>query len=570
MTEHPDHHGRLGDFLVEHHYLTSTQLRDALTEQKRTGHQLGRVLIDNGCVSEEQIASCIAEQLGLALIDLHSSTPAADSLCLLTEPQARRFGALVLEDRGRDLLVGMVDPTDLNAQDQLSALLGRAITVVVLTQGQFSEAIDRCYPKPQHFNELALELEHEVGRGEGVIQLNQLKPGSALDAPVIKLLQNLFDEADRVRASDIHIEPQERKLLVRFRIDGALSSQLDADPRVHSALLVRLKLLAELDIAEHRLPQDGRFAVRTARNRIDVRLSTLPTQYGEAAVMRLLIQSSVVSDLDATGMRVETLAHFRQAISAPFGMVLVTGPTGSGKSTTLYCALQKLNQPDVKILTCEDPVEYRIAGISQVQINEKINLSFSRVLRAFLRQDPDILLVGEIRDQETAEISARAAMTGHLVLSTLHTNDAISTPARLLDLGLPSYMIASSLLCVLSQRLVRLLCERCAKPYEPLPGEIDWLRQQYGELPARANWRTHAACPHCNGTGYRGRTAVHELLRMTPELSSALHQGDNNLFERLARAQMGAATLGRHAIALALEGRTTVTEAMQIVGAVYA
>ncbi len=558
---------RLGEWLLEQGQLSAEQLKNALAEQKRTGRPLGKVLVENGYISDEQIARAIASQMGLPFADLRQHEISTDTVYHLTELQARQFRAIVLEDRGETYLVGLCDPSDPRSQDELMRVLKRPIETAVIPSSQFNDALDRYYRKHSQIDDFAKEVEREIDHDSGELRLGELDiSGADIDAPVIKLLQTMFEQADRMRASDIHIEPQERKLLVRFRIDGVLYPQLDTDPRVHAALLVRLKLLAGLDISERRLPQDGRFAVRTASNRIDVRLSTMPTQYGESAVMRLLIQSHVVSDLDKIGMSAEMLEKFKTAIAAPHGMVLVTGPTGSGKSTTLYCALQKLNQPAVKILTCEDPVEYRIAGVNQVQINEKIDLSYARVLRSFLRQDPDILLVGEIRDQETAEISARAAMTGHLVLSTLHTNDALSAPARLLDLGLPGFMIATTLLCVISQRLVRLICPHCAELHLPSAGELEWLRRhRVGDLRDVGGLRRGAGCPRCNGQGFKGRVAVHELLEITPPLVAALHRGDAALFERSAREQMGRHTLREHTLELVLSGQTTVTEAMSIV-----
>ena len=556
---------RLGEWLLEQGQISAEQLKNALAEQKRTGRPLGKVLVENGYISDEQIARAIASQMGLPFADLRQQEISTDTVSLLSELQARQFRAIVLEDRGETYLVGLCDPSDPRSQDELMRVLRRPIETAVIPTSQFNDALDRYYRKRSQIDEFAKEVEREIDHDSGELRLGELDiSGADIDAPVIKLLQTMFEEADRMRASDIHIEPQERKLLVRFRIDGVLYPQLDTDPRVHAALLVRLKLLAGLDISERRLPQDGRFAVRTASNRIDVRLSTMPTQYGESAVMRLLIQSHVVSDLDKLGMSAEMLEKFKAAITAPHGMVLVTGPTGSGKSTTLYCALQKLNQPSVKILTCEDPVEYRIAGVNQVQINEKIDLSYARVLRSFLRQDPDILLVGEIRDQETAEISARAAMTGHLVLSTLHTNDALSAPARLLDLGLPGFMIATTLLCVISQRLVRLICPHCAQP-QLSNVERDWLRQQLGVEKDFSGVLRGTGCLHCNGQGFKGRVAVQELLEITPLLAATLHQGDAALFERQAREQMGGRMLRERTLELVLAGQTTVSEAMNIV-----
>jgi MSHA biogenesis protein MshE len=384
------------------------------------------------------------------------------------------------------------------------------------------------------------------------------------EAPVVKLLQSLFDDAAQVRASDIHIEPQEGRLQIRFRIDGVLHLQTEADIKIAPALALRLKLMSDLDISEKRLPQDGRFAVRVKNARIDVRISTMPTQYGESIVMRLLNQSGMNLRLDAIGMPKALLEKFRAIVARPNGLVLVTGPTGSGKTTTLYCALAELNSMEKKLITVEDPVEYRLAGINQVQVNEKIELDFARVLRSALRQDPDIVLVGEMRDQETAQIGLRAAMTGHLVLSTLHTNDAASTPLRLMDMGVPRYMVGSSLQAVLAQRLVRVICESCTAPYTPTPSEHEWLSLELKDKVDMGRYFHGKGCSHCNGLGYRGRTGVYELLEMTQSVVDAANDVDPAVFLKAATQQMAGMTLRRHAVQLVIQGRTTVAEAMRI------
>ena len=560
---------QLGSALIDQGYLSSEKLNEALAEQKRTGRLLGRVLVENDYVSEEQIARTIAAQQGIPFIDLRRYDVVPNTVHILTELQARRFQAIVLEDRGDVYLVGLADPSNLRAQDELSLLLGRPIDIAVITGDQFNLTADRVYRKTEQIGEFAREVERDLERESGVINLNELNISiDDTDAPVVKLLQTVFDEAIQMRASDIHIEPQEKKLIVRFRIDGALLTQAEVDPRIASALMVRLKLMASLDIAEKRLPQDGRTAVRIGNNRIDIRMSTMPTQHGESVVMRLLIQSQGLRNLAQAGMPPEVLKKFNAAISSPHGIVVVTGPTGCGKSTTLYGALQKLNQPNVKILTCEDPVEYLISGINQVQVNDKIDLTFARVLRSTLRQDPDIILVGEIRDEETAQIAARAAMTGHLVLSTLHTNDAVSTPARLLDMGVPGYMLASSLLGVVSQRLLRVICSHCSEPYLPNTEELEWVKHILGDNLAGADFRHGKGCTRCSGVGYIGRIGVFEMLEMTPPLAAAIHKSDPILFERVAREQMGKETLEYRALDLVIKGKTTAAEAMTIVSSV--
>ncbi len=557
----------LGSALVEQGFLRPKQLSQALAEQKRTGQLRGRVLIDNNYVTEEQIAKAVASQLDIAYIDLKHYEVQPKTVQTLSEIQARRFRALVLEDRGGDTyLIGVVDPSDLRSQDELAILLKRPIDLAVITSSQLLQTIDRIYRKTEQIGEFAREVGREIGDQGGVIDLVSMgRTIDDADAPVVKLLQTIFDDAARVNASDIHFEPQEKNLLVRFRIDGVLHMQVEADRRIAAPLIVRLKLMAGLDIAERRLPQDGRFSVKSGNSRFDIRMSTMPTEFGESVVLRLLRQDSVLRHLDKI-MPAHPCKLFERAIHAPHGIVLVTGPTGSGKTTTLYAALEQLNQPSVKILTCEDPVEYSVPGINQVQVNEKIELTFARVLRSFLRQDPDILLVGEIRDNETAEIAVRAAMTGHLVLATLHTNDAASTPLRLLNMGVPGYMIASTLLAVLSQRLVRVICSRCSEPAAPAVAELVWFRHHASEQElSLANFRHGKGCVRCNGVGFSGRRGIFEVIEMTAALGEALQHGNPLEFERLARLQMGGKTLKRNAIDLVLAGDTTIEEAMSVV-----
>jgi MSHA biogenesis protein MshE len=554
----------LGEALVEQGLLRPDKLTEALAEHSRSGRLLGRVLLDMGLVTEEQIAKTLAVQFNVPYVDLRRFEVAHDTVQVLSELQARRYRALVLEDRGDTYLVGFVDPYDLRAQDEIATMLKRPIDVALLTNEQLIQTFDRIYRKTSQIKEFAKEVERDID----VVDIHAINVAlTDEDAPVVKLLQTLFEDAAQIRASDIHIEPQEAKLVVRFRIDGVLHIQAEADPRIASALTVRLKLMASLDIGERRLPQDGRMTIKTKTQRFDVRMSTMPTEYGESIVLRLLMQEGGIIVLEHSGMPPDVLEKFNQLIHAPHGIVMVTGPTGSGKTTTLYGALHKLNKPSVKILTCEDPVEYRLPGLTQVQVNEKIDLGFARVLRSFLRQDPDIMLVGEIRDHETAEIAARAAMTGHLVLSTLHTNDAVSTAGRLLDLGLPPYMVASTLLGVVAQRLLRRICRYCAEPFKPRPEELEWVKHHLGGEIGKANFRHGKGCSRCNGIGYSGRTGIFEMLVMTAPLAAALHSGDSAKFESAAREQLGNNTLDRRAIDMALAGDTTVAEAMSVASA---
>jgi MSHA biogenesis protein MshE len=554
---------RLGEILVQQKLLTEDQLGAALADQKRSGRKLGRVFVENGYVTEEQIGGALARQLNIPYINLKFYNINAELVRLLPETAARRFRALVLEDRRETALVGVADPTDLFAYDEIARLLKRGVELAVVNETEVLQAIDRIYRRTGEITDFAREVEQNLG--DDFVDFGALAANPGLEeAPIVKLLQSVFDDAAQVRASDIHIEPQEARLQIRFRIDGVLHLQTEADIKVATPLALRLKLMADLDISEKRLPQDGRFAVKVRNQRIDVRISTMPTQYGESVVMRLLNQASTTLRLDAIGMPPALVERFRKIVQRPNGLVLVTGPTGSGKTTTLYSALAELNSVEKKLITVEDPVEYRLPGINQVQVNDKIDLSFARVLRSALRQDPDIVLVGEMRDQETAQIGLRAAMTGHLVLSTLHTNDAASTPLRLLDMGVPRYMVGGSLQAVLAQRLVRVICESCSTEYQASPVEQAWLRTELHEHAESTRCFHGRGCSHCNGTGYRGRTGVYELLEMTRKVIDAANHHDPSHFLKASHAEMDGNTLRRHAVQLVVQGRTTVAEAMRV------
>ena len=555
---------RLGDLLIQEGLLTSEQLGLALDEQKRTGRKLGRIIVDGGHVTEEDIAKALARQLRAEFVDLRTHQAKPELIRLLPEAQARRFRAIVLDQREDRVRVGFADPTDITAYDEILRHVKRDIDLVVVIESQLMAMLDRVYRRTEEITGLAKELTQEMA--DIPIEFGSLlgsAPG-AEDAPVVKLLNTVFEEALKMRASDIHVEPQEKSLAIRFRVDGILHVQTEADSKIATALVLRLKLMSGLDISEKRLPQDGRFAIQLRGKPVDVRISTMPTQFGESVVMRLLVQNAGLMDLSRLHMPPRVLERFRNAIHRPSGIVLVTGPTGSGKTTTLYAGMGELNTPEKKIITVEDPVEYRLPGLNQVQVHDKIDLSFARVLRSALRQDPDIILVGEMRDQETAEIGMRAAMTGHLVLSTLHTNDALSTPIRLLDMGVPRYMVALSIQMVLAQRLLRVICENCAEPHELLPHEREWLRFELGDAIDGHRFRSGRGCAHCSNTGYQGRQAVYEFLEMSSALVEAVNHGDPNEFIQAGREQMAGNTLRRDAVRLAVAGRTTVDEAMRV------
>lgn len=554
---------RLGDLLAQQKLITTEQLQFALEQQKRGGRKLGRVLVDNAFVTEDQISEALAKQLNIPFINLKYYNVNLEIVRRLPENQARRFRAIALEDRNGALLIGMTDPTDLFAYDEISRILRRDIDLAVVTEGQLLETVDRVYRRTEEISGLARELSEDLG--DTYIDFGAMSDTVGLEeAPVVKLLQSLFDDASQVRASDIHIEPQETRLQVRFRIDGALHLQTEADSKIAPALVIRLKLMAGLDISEKRLPQDGRFSIRVREQAVDVRISTLPMQYGESVVMRLLNQSNGILGLEKLGMPPDMLKRFREVIGRSSGMVLVTGPTGSGKTTTLYAGLAEINTVDQKIITVEDPVEYRLPGIVQVQVNEKIDFTFSRVLRAAMRQDPDVILVGEIRDAETAQIGLRAAMTGHLVFSTLHTRDTAGTLFRLVDMGVPRYMVASSVQAILAQRLVRRVCESCSEPYDPTVQEVEWLGNEGLQ---RGNWGNllHGrGCSHCNGSGYFGRMAIYEMLEITQAIADAASHEKASHFMDVARAHLTGKTLLDAALVQLKLGVTTVHEVMRI------
>ncbi|MBW8371069.1 MAG: Flp pilus assembly complex ATPase component TadA [Thiobacillus sp.] len=554
---------RLGDLLVEQKVISSADLDIALAAQKKSGRRLGRIIVESGLAGENDIAQALARQLSFPFVDLRKFNPDASILQLLPETQARRFRAIPLARRDGSIFVGMADPTDLFAYDEIARLIHEDIQLAVVAEGDLLAAIDRIYRRTDDIHGLTEELARDMGESEAsIIGLEALGEGQA-DAPVVRLLQTLFEDALQVGASDVHIEPQEKHLAIRFRIDGLLHPQTQADLKIAPALALRLKIVSGLDISEKRLPQDGRFAVKVRGRTVDVRLSTMPTQYGESVVMRLLSQGDNLLAVDSLGMPPDMLERFRAILHRPNGLVLVTGPTGSGKTTTLYAALGELNDPGTKIITVEDPVEYRLPGVNQVQANEKIDLSFARVLRAILRQDPDVILVGEMRDADTAQVALRAAMTGHLVLSTLHTNDAASTPVRLLDMGVPAFMVATSVQGVLAQRLVRKVCGHCKAPHVVTPQERVWLGRAQAESHTEDGYVAGTGCDRCHGTGYSGRRAVHELLEINTALAETLARKNPAEFVAAARAAMAGHTLRDQAIALARAGVTSLAEAMR-------
>ncbi|MCP5093306.1 MAG: Flp pilus assembly complex ATPase component [Gammaproteobacteria bacterium] len=557
---------RLGELLIDAGAITEEQLDQALAMQKRTGHKLGRALTEVGAIEESQLYKFLAKRLEIDYLDLSSIQLQADTVKLLPEVQARRLRALVLKRDKDGLIVGMADPTDIFAHDELSRLLHTTVKIALVNESELLRTIDIMYRRTDEIDALAAEVKEDLG--EARIDIDQLTADEdSAEAPVIKLLQSMFRDAVQVSASDIHIEPDEFVLRIRQRVDGVLQEHVIDGRGVAGALVTRLKLMSGLDISEKRLPQDGRFSIRVNETTLDVRVSTLPVQFGEAVVLRLLDHSANLLSLEKLGMPADLLERFYRMIERPSGMILVTGPTGSGKTTTLYSALNYVNQPATKIITVEDPVEYRLERVNQVQVHPRIGLDFGRVLRTALRQDPDIILVGEMRDRETVDIGLRAAMTGHLVFSTLHTVSAVATANRLLDMGAPGYLIGAALQGIVAQRLVRRVCESCAEPHELSPGENAWLKAQIGsKRAAGAKLVQGRGCNYCQLTGYRGRIGVYELLEMDSGLTDALRREDLSDFVSLAAQKKSYVPLVNCALDYATSGITSLEEVIRIAG----
>lgn len=553
---------RIGDLLVSKGLISNDQLMTALAEQKKSGKKIGKVVVDLNLVSEAKMLQTMASHFGYPFVDLVRFKLNNELIKLLPETNARRYRALVLNQQPDGLLVGMADPLDILAIDELQRILKRPVHPAFVKESELLDAMDRSYRRSEQIASIATELDSELGATDFDLE-NLATTTDTAEAPVVRLLQSIFEDAVQVRASDIHIEPDEQVLRVRLRIDGELQEQVMKERRIAPALVSRLKIMSGLDISEKRLPQDGRFNIRISGKSIDVRLSTLPVPYGECVVMRLLDQSAGMLSMDKIGMPDAVRHRFENIIQRPYGMVLVTGPTGSGKTTTLYSALNLLNIPERKIITAEDPIEYRLPRINQVQVKAKIGLTFSSVLRTALRQDPDIILVGEMRDHETAEIGLRAAMTGHMVLSTLHTNDSVSTAMRLIDMGCDAFLVASSLRAVIAQRLVRKICEHCKQPYQLEKQEMAWL-SKLDSTALELSFFKGIGCHHCNNTGYSGRIGVYELLEMSEPLLHALRKGDAAEFSRAADSDTNFYSLTLCALDYARAGITSVQEVFKV------
>jgi len=554
--------------LVSSGEISEEQLQAALAEQRVSGRKLGRILVDKSFIDEDRFLGFLSEQFGIPFVDLKHVNFEPGLVGRLPETYARRYRAIVLEEKNGELLLGMADPMDVFAYDELARQLKQPVALAVVRESELLAMLDLAYRRTGDIVNIAEELEGELSDDQfSLSAIGASEEGSS--SPVARLLQSIMEDAVQVRASDVHIEPDETVLRIRQRVDGVLQETTIKETRIAAALVSRLKLIAGLDISEKRLPQDGRFETRVKGRDIDVRLSTMPVQHGESVVMRLLDQSGGIARLEAIGMPDSIMARLRFLLGRPHGLILVTGPTGSGKTTTLYGALNELNTPGKKIITVEDPVEYQLERISQVQVMPKIGLTFATVLRAALRQDPDILLVGEIRDRETADIALRASMTGHLVLATLHTNDAITSATRLLDIGIEGYLAAASVRGVLAQRLVRKICEKCREEATPDDQQYAWLNSLVGSDRAHAlTFFQGRGCSRCNRTGFHGRTGVFELLELDEELANTLRSGDSDAFARQARRQRGFRSLVLNALDYAVQGDTSLSEVLALSGQV--
>ncbi len=549
--------GHLGALLLEEGIVTQDALDKGLEIHQEMGLPLARVLLDEHLVDERDLVRVLARSIGLEFVDLREITVDPAAASLVPENLAARYAAVPIAFDGDRLVVAMADPANVLAIDDIRAITGREVIPKVATRGDVEEAINRLASLNTSVTDLA-EL-----AAEDSLEAQDLPALEAIadEAPVVKLVNMLITRASADRASDIHIEPTERDLRVRFRIDGVLHEIMRTPRSIVNAVVSRLKIMADIDIAERRRPQDGRINLRVGGRQLDLRVSTLPTIYGEKVVMRLLDTSNALLELEDLGFSPYTLERFETSYSKPYGTILVVGPTGSGKSTTLYATLNVLNKPETNIITIEDPVEYRLPGVNQVQVNRKAGLTFAAGLRSFLRQDPDVMLVGEIRDGETASIAIESALTGHLVLSTLHTNDAPSSVSRLIEMGVEPFLVGSALDSVLAQRLARRLCEHCKEPYEPSEQLVEQARWTTApDTVYRAN-----GCKVCSHTGYRGRVAVHELMLVDEEIERLAVERVST--DRLARAavEAGMRTLREDGMEKVSEGVTSFEEILRVI-----
>jgi type IV pilus assembly protein PilB len=552
---------RLGALLVQANLLTQAQLDRALAEQTQTQRSLGRILIDDGLVTEGDLVAMLSRQIGLEFVDLADQQVDPSAAGLISASLARRYQALPLgwdEDR---LVLAMADPSNVFAIDDIRTITKRELKVVVGTSAAILEAIDKYHRMDGEAENISAQAASETVDEEDLSNIREVTE----DAPIVKLVNMLISQAVADRASDIHIEPGERDVRIRYRIDGVLHEVMRPPKSIQSGIISRLKIMAEINIAERRIPQDGRVNMKLAGKAVDLRVATLPTVYGEKIVMRILDKSTALLKLSDLGFLPASMESYERSFKKPYGTILVTGPTGSGKSTTLYATLNILNEDTKNIITVEDPVEYRLAGINQVQTNNKAGMTFAAALRSILRSDPDIVLVGEIRDKETATIAIEAALTGHLVLSTLHTNDAATTPTRLIEMGVEPFLVASALDCIVAQRLARRLCDKCAEGYHASTDELAHLGWDVESDQETVELFRPVGCSYCGKTGYRGRFAIHEVLTVTEEIERLIVDREHSEdIKKMAVAQ-GMLTRRQAGLVHVTKGTTSIEEILRVV-----
>ncbi|MDE6603047.1 MAG: Flp pilus assembly complex ATPase component TadA [Lachnospiraceae bacterium] len=552
---------RLGDVLVQNGVITEEDLQRGLERQKGSGRKLGETLVDEGIATEENIARALSNQFHYDMVDLQNTEIPQEILDLVPANVLKKHRAIPFEyspDNMNVLRVAMSDPMDIGAMDDINIITNLQVEPVVATMGSVMLAIDRYYGQAEVNS--ALE-EYTREKESQMIEQEDMYSEDVNNSPIVQLVKGMIDQAVRQRASDIHIEPMERQVRIRYRIDGALYEKAVYSIRLLPAIVARIKIIGGMDISEKRKPQDGRITQIVDRKEFDIRVSILPTVYGEKIVMRLTSKNALTKEKSQLGLKPEELKKFDHILKNPHGILLVTGPTGSGKSTTLYTALSELNKEDVNIITVEDPVEANIDGINQVQVNNKANLTFASALRSILRQDPDIIMIGEIRDQETASIAVQASITGHLVVSTLHTNSAASTITRLADMGIEPYLIADSTIGVIAQRLVRRLCPECKRQKKADAEELELLQLAPD---AEVTIYEPCGCPRCDGTGFKGRIGVYEIMEVTQPLKSIISKNGSAEDIKEKALEEGMNTLRMSATKYVLEGITSVQEMMRV------
>ena len=550
---------QLGQILLEEGLLTQEQLDRALEQHRNTPKSLGRVLIDLGFIRERDLVKALAQQVGLDFVDLSEYPVEATATTLLPEQLARRYRALPIAEHDGRLLVAMSDPANVYALDDIRSVTGRDVQPVVATAQDVEQAINK-------YAQLGDQVEAFAAEAAEQLEESQADVEAALeDAPIVKLVNAIMTQAVTDRASDVHIEPMEKDVRVRFRVDGVLHEVMHSPKNIQNGLISRLKVMADLNIAEKRVPQDGRISMKVAGRQLDLRVATLPTVFGEKIVIRILDKSQALLKLSDLGFHTHAFDRFSASFNKPYGAILVTGPTGSGKSTTLYATLNILNNEDRNIITVEDPVEYRLAGVNQIQVNTKAGLTFASALRSILRADPDIVLIGEIRDRETAMISIEAALTGHLVLSTLHTNDAPSAITRLTEMEVETFLVASAVDCVVAQRLARKLCDRCRQAYAPEPGELVEAGLPEARVGEVKELFRPVGCPACSNTGYRGRMGLYEVMGMSEEIERMTVERASSDAIRVVAIKQGMRTLRDDGLDKAIRGLTSIEEIARVV-----